>query len=67
MAPNTLNVVEVEADPEIEAMARVWIQEHWGMRWPEDVAAEVQPEVRRLIAALRRALDDVREANRRVA
>ena len=22
-------------------MARVWMQEHWGMRWPEDVAAAV--------------------------
>ena len=62
-----MNVIEIESDPEIEAMARVWIQEHWGMRWPEDVADEMQPEVRRLVSALRKALDDVRKGKRKVA
>lgn len=47
-------------DPEIEAMARVWIESHWGMRWPQEVAEEMRPEVRRLVGALRDALDDVR-------
>ena len=67
MAAKSMNVLEIESDPEIEAMARVWIQEHWGMRWPEDVADEMQPEVRRLVSALRKALDDVRKGKRKVA
>ena len=67
MAAKSMNVIEIESDPEIEAMARVWIQEHWGMRWPEDVADEMQPEVRRLVSALRKALDDVRKGKRKVA
>lgn len=67
MAAKSMNVIEVQSDPEIEAMARVWIQEHWGMRWPEDVADEMQPEVRRLVSALRKALDDVRKGKRKVA
>jgi len=67
MAGKSMNVLEIESDPEIEAMARVWIQEHWGMRWPEDVADEMQPEVRRLVSALRKALDDVRKGKRKVA
>jgi hypothetical protein len=67
MAGKSMNVIEIESDPEIEAMARVWIQEHWGMRWPEDVADEMQPEVRRLVSALRKALDDVRKGKRKVA
>jgi hypothetical protein len=67
MAQKSIDSVDLQADPEIEAMARVWIQEHWGMRWPDDVADEMRPEVRRLVAALRRALDDVRQGRRHVA
>jgi len=33
-----VNVVEMEADAEIDAMARVWIEQHWGLSWPEEVA-----------------------------
>jgi hypothetical protein len=61
------NVVEVEADPEIEAMARIWIEQHWGLRWPEDVADDARPEVRRLMEALRAALDDARLRSRTAA
>ena len=43
-----VNVMAVETDPEIEAMARIWIEQHWGLRWPEDVADDARPEVRRL-------------------
>jgi hypothetical protein len=62
-----VNVMEVEADPEIEAMARIWIEQHWGLRWPEDVADDARPEVRRLMEALRTALDDARLRSRAAA
>ena len=53
-----------KSDPEAEAMAKVWIEEHWGLEWPDGVAPEAVAGVLRLMARLRDALDGARSRDR---
>ena len=50
----------VHSDPEIEAMAKIWIEEHWGLEWPDGVSPEALVSVRTLMARLRDVLDAAR-------
>jgi hypothetical protein len=49
-------------DPEIEVMATVWVEEHWGATsWPDGVDPLLREVVRDLMASIRQALDRVRQ------
>ena len=45
---------------EIDAMAKVWIEEHWGLEWPGGLDPDARPRVLTLMGRLREALQDVR-------
>ena len=48
---------------EIDAMAKVWIEQHWGLEWPGGLDPDTRPQVLTLMGRLREALQEVRTAN----
>lgn len=53
---------DLALDPEIEVMATVWVEEHWGVSsWPDGVDPILHEVVRDLMVSIRRALDRVRQ------
>jgi hypothetical protein len=53
---------DLSLDPEIEVMATVWVEEHWGVpSWPDGVDPILREVVRNQMASIRRALDRVRQ------
>jgi hypothetical protein len=52
---------------EIDAMAKVWIEEHWGLEWPGGLDPDTRPQVLTLMRRLREALHEVRTGDRQPA